>query len=109
VERRWAAGLDRTSVFAGPQYLRPMTEHGVSDERVACGFCGQDYQTWYRVRADGRTFLLCPECDSVWLSADDRHKSPAHGLRGLFPAWQARQAWDLIEPCDPPAGQGNRA
>lgn len=70
------------------------------DQAVLCSACGQDYQTWYRVRASGLAFLLCPECDSVWLPADDRHQRPTHDLEELFPPHQRRQAWDLIERCD---------
>jgi hypothetical protein len=71
-------------------------------ERIVCLTCQQDYQTWYRVRIDGRTFLLCPECDAVWLPGDDRHKKAVRSLDDLFPGHPNYQAWDLIEPCDPP-------
>lgn len=71
------------------------------DQLVLCSLCGQDYQTWYRVRASGRAFLLCPECDAVWLPDEDRHEWPTHDLVDLFPPHQRYQAWDLIEPCDP--------
>lgn len=71
---------------------------GFGGERVACTACGQDWQTWYRVRADGREFLLCPECDSVWLPGDDRHARPTRSLPDLFGPGQQYEAWDLIEP-----------
>ncbi|MFD0783517.1 hypothetical protein ACFQZ8_06265 [Micromonospora azadirachtae] len=71
---------------------------GVNEfERVACTTCGQDWQTWYRVRADGRSFLLCPECDSIWLPGDDRH-GPPRDLRDLFDRPpKFFNAWELIE------------
>jgi NAD-dependent SIR2 family protein deacetylase len=80
------------------------TAAGSDAGRVACTRCGQDWQTWYRVRADRRTFLLCPECDAVWLVGEDRHAAPRHDLTDLFGPGQMYEAWDLIEPCEPPAG-----
>ncbi|MEU5782054.1 hypothetical protein [Micromonospora lupini] len=70
---------------------------------VACTACGQDWQTWYRVRDDGRVFLLCPECDSIWLPEDDRHASPTRHLAELFgPQPKFFNAWALIEECQAP-------
>jgi hypothetical protein len=68
--------------------------------RLPCTACGQDWQTCYRRRTDGRIFFLCPECDSVWLPDDDRHGPPTHSLSELFPPHQEYEVWDLIEPCD---------
>lgn len=68
------------------------------EDRQVCPTCGQDWQTWYKVKSDGRTFLLCPECDSIWLPGDDRHHRARHFLPDLFPPQQAYEAWDLIEP-----------
>ncbi|NLU80479.1 hypothetical protein HCA58_19335 [Micromonospora sp. HNM0581] len=71
-------------------------------DRVACTACGQDWQTWYRVRDDGRVFLLCPECDSVWLPSDDRHERPTTYLNDLFaPQSKLFDAWRLIDECEP--------
>lgn len=72
------------------------------DSRQSCPTCGQDWQTWYRVRADGRVFLLCPECDSIWLSGDDRRERARRFLPDLFPPHQQYDAWTLIEPAGPP-------
>lgn len=78
---------------------------GMNDSpRVACTACGQDWQTWYRVREDGRVFLLCPECDSIWLPGDDRHARPTRYLEELFgPQPKFFNAWELIEECEPSA------
>jgi hypothetical protein len=69
-------------------------------ERLPCTACGQDWQTCYRARPDGRLFFLCPECESVWLPGDDRRGSPAQVLPDLFPPRQKHEAWYLIEPCN---------
>jgi hypothetical protein len=69
-------------------------------ERLPCTYCGQDWQTCYRVCSDGRMFLLCPECDSVWLPGDDRRKAPVHQLTDLFPPHMEHEVWMLIERCD---------
>ncbi|MET8044677.1 hypothetical protein ABZU25_27880 [Micromonospora sp. NPDC005215] len=79
------------------------------DARVACTACEQDWQTWYRVRADGRVFLLCPECDSIWLPGDDRHAGPTRYLDELFgPQPKFFNAWELIEECEPPSADRER-
>ncbi len=71
-------------------------------ERVPCPVCGQDWQAWYQARTTGEKFLLCPECDAIWLPDDDRHERTERDLTQLFPPHQHYQVWDLIEPCDPP-------
>ncbi|MGW3857878.1 hypothetical protein [Micromonospora arida] len=72
-------------------------------EKFACTSCGQDWQTWYRVRGGGRLFLLCPECDSVWVPGDDRTGPPTHHLGALFgPQPKFFNAWALIEECPAP-------
>lgn len=74
-----------------------------NSEWIECSACGQDCQTWYRVREDGRVFLLCPECDSIWLPGDDRYGRPTRFLDELFgPQPKFFNAWALIEECDPP-------
>lgn len=74
-----------------------------NSERIECPACRQDWQTWYRVREDGRVFLLCPECDSIWLPGDDRYGLPTRFLDNLFgPQPKFFNAWALIEECDPP-------
>ena len=67
----------------------------MNNQRVVCNFCGQDFLKRYRVDADGREFLLCEECDSVWLPGDDTSKSPRNSLDDLFPP--GVMAWDFIE------------
>jgi hypothetical protein len=67
---------------------------------LVCTLCGQDWLTPYRIREDGREFLLCPECDSVWLPGDDPQAYPRLGLRELLPSDREYTAWDHIEPVE---------
>jgi hypothetical protein len=68
-------------------------------EGLACVFCGQDRLACFRVRSDGREFLLCPECDSVWLPGDDPRAQPVRWLGDLFDTGPRTDHWDLIERC----------
>jgi len=38
----------------------------VMPTKQVCPRCGQDWIHPYRFRADGTTFSLCTECDSLW-------------------------------------------
>jgi hypothetical protein len=75
------------------------------DDRVACSFCGQDWQTWYRILEDHQPFLLCPECEAIWLPDDDRYARPVGFLPDLFRGDLQCEVWNLIEPCGPPEGR----
>jgi uncharacterized C2H2 Zn-finger protein len=70
------------------------------DNHVVCPRCGQDWQVWYRNCEDGTRFLLCPECDAVWLADDDRFARPKLSLAHLFGSEDPRRD-KLIERCDP--------
>ena len=76
----------------------------MSDARIICSACGQDYIRPFRSRIDGRQFLLCPECDSVWLPGDDTSEWPPQRLDKLFEGVQflpGEVAWHFIEPVEP--------
>jgi hypothetical protein len=71
--------------------------------KIACPVCGQDWLRWYRVKDDGLTFLLCPECDSVWLPGQDPSPTARQDLSELLGCPQVHGTeWDLIEPCAAP-------
>ncbi len=67
-------------------------------DRIVCKHCGQDWLLWYRAKGTDREFLLCPECDSVWLPGDDTAQEPRQWLGDLFPPGERVVYWDLIEP-----------
>ncbi|BAL88207.1 hypothetical protein AMIS_29870 [Actinoplanes missouriensis 431] len=69
--------------------------------RIACKICGQDWLVPYRSLLDGSRFLLCPECDSVWLPEDDPAERTEHSLTTVFEGYAfmpGQVDWDLIEP-----------
>lgn len=71
------------------------------DTRVRCAVCGQDYLRLYRNVLNGERFLLCPECDSVWLPEEDTSQSAHHDLYDVFDGHRflpGEVAWDFIEP-----------
>lgn len=67
----------------------------MKDQRIVCNFCGQDWLKRYQIRADGRKFLLCEECDSIWLPGDDTSASPRNSLDDLLAS--GADVWELIE------------
>ena len=76
----------------------------MNDSRIACVVCGQDYLSPYRNLLDGEQFLLCPECDSVWLEGDDLSEMPRHSLHELFADHEFKPGevdWDVIDPVEP--------
>ena len=89
--KRW------TSISCSPVGVRSLSPHNRGVPSVACCVCGQDWLAWYRVRATGQAFLLCPECDAVWLPGDDVLARSGKGLGDLFPDSSALDCWDLIE------------
>jgi uncharacterized C2H2 Zn-finger protein len=73
----------------------------MTEPRIECVVCWQDYLRLYRSTLDGREFLLCPECDSVWLPGEDTSQRAKQSLGDLFEGHLFRPgevAWDLIEP-----------
>jgi DNA-directed RNA polymerase subunit RPC12/RpoP len=71
---------------------------------IRCAACGQDYLRPYRSLLDGQEFLLCPECDSVWLPGEDTTQWPPRYLDNLFADHQfvpGQGEWDFIEPVEP--------
>ena len=71
---------------------------------IRCAVCGQDYLRLYRNLVDGEQFLLCPECDSVWLPGNDTSQWAPQHLDDLFAGRQflpGEVAWDFIEPVEP--------
>ena len=74
-------------------------------QRMACPVCGKDWLRWYRAKGAGLTFLLCPECDSVWLPGQDPARDTSGDLSGVLGNPTVRGTeWDVIEPCDAPEG-----
>ena len=76
----------------------------MTDPRVTCAVCGQDWLYRYRNVLDGAEFLLCPECDSVWLPGDDPAAFTEHSLTDVFAGHQlppGRVDWDYIERAEP--------
>ena len=76
----------------------------MTEPRIRCAVCGQDYLRPYRNVLDGEEFLLCPECDSVWLQGEDTAKWAPRYLDSLFtgyPFLPGQGEWDLIEPVEP--------
>jgi hypothetical protein len=43
----------------------------MNDQRVACPRCGQDWLREIRLVHLERDAIFCPECEGLWLSADD--------------------------------------
>jgi len=73
----------------------------MAEDGLICQNWGHDWLRPYRNVVDGTRFLLCPECDSVWLASDDTTKPTAHSLSTMFAghAFLPGQVdWDLIEP-----------
>jgi hypothetical protein len=70
-------------------------------DRLICPTCGQDWLYPYRSVVDGVRFLLCPECDSVWLEGTDATKPTSHSLSTVFDGYAflpGQVDWDFIEP-----------
>jgi predicted nucleic acid-binding Zn ribbon protein len=47
----------------------------MSEERVACPQCGQDWLVRVRLVHLRKVGIICPECDALWLTADPRPES----------------------------------
>ena len=76
----------------------------MTESRTQCGFCGQDWLRQYRDTIDGKLFLICPECESVWYPGDDTSRSSGHSLAEMFEDRRLLPGevdWDFIEPVDP--------
>ena len=73
-------------------------------QRIACQVCGQDWLQWYRVKDADLTFLLCPECESVWFPGQDPARDSSDDLRNVLgnPTVHGTE-WNFIEPCDAPS------
>ena len=79
----------------------------MSDTRIECKVCWQDWLVPYRNVLDGARCLLCPECDSVCLPGDDLSKPSGNSLSTVFDGHQflpGEVDWDFIEPVK---GAGN--
>lgn len=70
-------------------------------QKVVCQSCGQDWLRCCRMKGTGLTFLLCPECDAVWLPGQDPARDKPEDLPDVLgnPPVHGTE-WDLIEPCD---------
>lgn len=67
-------------------------------DNIVCVYCGQDWLRPYRLRSIELRFLMCGECESVWLEGDDTSQRPKQFLDDLIdPASDVLQ-WDQIEP-----------
>ena len=76
----------------------------MTDSPVRPVVCGQDHLRPYRNVLDEEQFLLCPECDSVWLPGEDTSRWVLHDLDDLFADRRflpGEVAWDFIEPVLP--------
>ena len=76
----------------------------MTEPRTQCPVCWQDWLHTYRNTLDGRLFMLCPECDSVWYPGDDTSRSSGHSLAEMFAGTSllpGQVDWDFIEPVDP--------
>ncbi|MFD8012311.1 hypothetical protein [Streptomyces sp. NPDC058955] len=64
--------------------------------RVACVHCGQDWLRGYRAEESGEWFLLCPECDSLWLEGQD----PGVGTELYLSEFLETRgtSWDRLRP-----------
>jgi hypothetical protein len=72
----------------------------MTEPRIACTVCGQDWLAPYRNILDGQQFLLCAECDSVWRPEDDTSKPTEHSLSNVFAGRRflpGEVDWDFIE------------
>lgn len=70
-------------------------------QKIECPVCWQDWLQWYRKKGTDLTFLLCPECDSVWLPGSEPGRDAARDLTDVVgnpPVGETE--WDLIEPAD---------
>lgn len=68
--------------------------------RVACRHCGQDWLRRYRIKGEAREFLLCPECESIWLPGQDVNQDTHNYLSEILNDAPAEVQWDLIEPLE---------
>ena len=74
---------------------------------IACSVCGQDWLRPYRNLLDGQEFLLCGECDSIWLPGEDTSKGTPHSLGNLFDGYQfvpGEVSSDYLERIEPEPG-----
>ena len=79
----------------------------MTDLRIRCAVCGQDYLRLYRSVLDGETFLLCPECDAIWFPGEDTSQWARHDLTDVFAGHQFRPGeveWDFIKQVEPGSG-----
>jgi hypothetical protein len=66
-------------------------------DKIACPYCGQDWLYWYRVKGEAETFLLCKECESVWLREQPVTEDAELNLSTHLPRFSAEDVWDQIE------------
>ncbi|MFF3518730.1 hypothetical protein [Streptomyces sp. NPDC002573] len=67
---------------------------------IACLHCGQDWLRSYRVKGKGNTFLLCAECESVWLPGQDLTQDTDDYLSEFLGDPPTGSQWDMIERVD---------
>ncbi|CAK7287863.1 conserved hypothetical protein [Streptomyces misionensis JCM 4497] len=77
----------------------------VMPAQLLCPRCEQDWARPYRFKADGASFLLCAECDSLWWPDEAVTVARAHFLDDVVAArlgvegnpWSDRVWADVIE------------
>jgi len=52
--------------------------------KIACQHCMQDWLHPYRIKNTRQTFLLCAECESVWLPGQDAEKDTENFLSEIL-------------------------
>lgn len=63
-----------------------------------CVYCGQDWLHLYKLRMSDVRFMICRECESVWLEGDDVLQRPKNFLDDLVEPRSDLLQWDQIEP-----------
>ena len=69
-----------------------------SNTKITCRFCGQDWLHRYRLISGKLEFLICRECDAVWLLDEDTSTPPGRFLDDLLKPEDRDNAWNFIEP-----------
>ena len=68
--------------------------------KIICQHCGQDWLSSYRIKGRDVTFLLCAECESVWLPGQDLSQDTEAYLSEILGDPPAEYQWGMIERVD---------
>ena len=69
-------------------------------QKIACAHCGQDWVQKYQRKDTGRTFYLCPECESVWLEGQNLKEDTEMYLSEFMSTGDSLKDWETITPIE---------